>query len=136
MKGIIGQAMNYLDWHEVKDNTKLTKLFAHNVRPIDPAKIAWCASFVEAVLLKCGVAGTGKLTARSYLKWGNPVSIRDSESGDIVILKRGFLPWQGHVGFLLMWNNNGDPVLIGGNQGNKVCRVPYPKNKILGIRRK
>jgi uncharacterized protein (TIGR02594 family) len=136
MKGVIGKALKYLDLHEVKDNKKLKKLFSKNVISIDPAKTAWCAAFIEAILLENKMAGTGKLTARSYLKWGNSVDSKDIEAGDIVVLKRGLLPWQGHVGFFLDWSIRGNVVLIGGNQSNTVCKKAYPRNKIIGIRRK
>ena len=51
------------------------------VDPMADDESPWCAAFVGAVLAECGLAGTGSLTARSYLKWGVP--------GDIAVLWRG-----------------------------------------------
>jgi uncharacterized protein (TIGR02594 family) len=99
---------------------------------IDPAKTAWCAAFVNGVLGAKGMTGTGKLNARSFLDWGQPV--RTPTKGDIVVLERNGSSWQGHVGFLV--SEDKDTVtLLGGNQGNKVSVKTYPKDRVLGYRR-
>jgi uncharacterized protein (TIGR02594 family) len=95
----------------------------------------WCASFVGAVLAQCGIQGTGRLNARSYLDWGTPVKFGDAVVGDVVVFWRGSPDgWQGHVGFYA--GVRGDQVLVlGGNQGNKVSIAEYPKSRLLGVRR-
>jgi uncharacterized protein (TIGR02594 family) len=55
---------------------------------------AWCAAFVGAMLARSGVKGTGKMTARSYLEWGDPVDRSDAKPGDIVVFKRGNSSWR------------------------------------------
>lgn len=99
---------------------------------IDPAKTAWCAAFVNGVLGAKGLSGTGRLNARSFLDWGQPV--RTPTKGDIVILERNGSSWQGHVGFLV--SEDKDTVtLLGGNQSNKVSQKTFPKSRVLGYRR-
>jgi len=121
-------AKQYLGLHEVRNKSRLKSLLG-----IDPSKIAWCAAFINAVLKEAGFQGTGKLTARSFLKVGKLVTT--PEKGDVVVLKRGVLPWQGHVGLFVDQPNNSEIILLGGNQGNKVCYKRYPKKSVLGYRR-
>lgn len=129
MNKITKLAIAYLNCHEVTNNQTLKTLMG-----IDPAKTPWCAYFVYAILRKCGFNFKTKGTARSLLKVGKPVKLEDAREGDIVVLKRGWLPWQGHVG--LYAGKNGDNIrLLGGNQSNKVCYKWYKLKKLLGIRR-
>lgn len=121
------EAKKYLDMHERTDNKTLKKLLG-----FDPAKTPWCAGFCNSIEQACGRKGTGKLTARSYLKYGTPVD--NPLPGDIVVFKRGALPWQGHVGYFV--KQVGDQILVlGGNQSNMVCYKYYPVKKLLGYRR-
>lgn len=96
---------------------------------------AWCAAFVGAMLHRAGLKGTGKLTARSYLDWGEPVALDEARPGDIVVFSRGNPNgWQGHVAFLTQGHEKTLEVL-GGNQSNQVCIAEYPVSRLLGIRR-
>jgi uncharacterized protein (TIGR02594 family) len=96
--------------------------------------VPWCAAFVGAMLERCGISGTGKLNARSYLDWGVPVELENARPGDVVIFKRGNSTWQGHVAFYVDQNGSSIKVL-GGNQSDAVNVKPYSKAKLLGIRR-
>lgn len=127
MKDTIKEAHKYIEMHEKVHNKQLQELLGFN-----PAKTAWCAGFVTAIEKACGREGTGSLLARSYLKYGTPVD--KPEAGDIVILKRGLLPWQGHVGYY-MGHRDKVVLVLGGNQSNKVCHKYYPLRKVLGYRR-
>jgi len=96
----------------------------------------WCASFVGAVLAQVGLPHTGKLNARSYLTWGDAVALEDAEVGDVVVFWRGSpSAATGHVGFYAGRANNGDIIVLGGNQGNKVSKTPYPEDRLLAVRR-
>lgn len=93
----------------------------------------WCAAFVGYALLKTGHESTGKLTARSYLKYGE--KIEAPKTGDIVIFWRGKKDgWQGHVAFFVK-DDGKYVVVLGGNQSNKVSFARYKKSKVLGYRR-
>lgn len=96
---------------------------------------AWCAAFVGAMLERSGIPGTGKLNARSYLDWGEPVALEDARPGDVVVFSRGDPKgWQGHVAFFVEEDVNSIAVL-GGNQKNAVNVSNYGKARLLGIRR-
>lgn len=104
---------------------------------IDPAQTAWCAAFVNAVLGASGGEGTGRLNARSFLEWGNPVD--RPTPGDVAVFSRGDPNgWQGHVGFFAGYETkNGERHVrvIGGNQGDSVSEALYPESRLLGFRR-
>lgn len=97
-------------------------------------EVAWCAAFVGAMLARAGLPNTGKLTARSYLEWGEPIQLEDAVEGDIVVFKRGNSSWQGHVGFFVMKVSD-QIFVLGGNQGNQVSIKPFGLNNLLGVRR-
>lgn len=101
---------------------------------IDPAKTAWCAAFMDAVLGASGGKGTGKLNARSYLAWG--VDVDKPQIGDVVVLKTGGKDdWTGHVGFYMGTNDDGTIKVLGGNQGDSVSEDNFNANNVLGFRR-
>lgn len=101
---------------------------------INPAKTAWCAAFVDAILHSTGASGTGKLNARSYLDWGKVV--KEPKVGDVVVLSRGDPNgWQGHVGFYMGTNPDGTIRILGGNQGNSVSEQDFDAGRVLGFRR-
>lgn len=101
---------------------------------INPANTAWCAAFVGGVIGANGGEGTGKLNARSYLEWGEAVA--EPKEGDVVVFSRGDPNgWQGHVGFFKGYDDKGNILVLGGNQGNKVSIQAYPRERFLGARR-
>lgn len=95
---------------------------------------AWCAAFVGAMLKRAGLKPTGSLAARSYLKWGDPVDLKDARPGDIAVFSRGNSTWQGHVAFFVK-ENASTLSILGGNQSDKVSVRTYPKASLLSIRR-
>lgn len=96
--------------------------------------VAWCAAFVGAMLKRAGMEPTGSLAARSYLKWGDPVDIKDAREGDIAVFSRGGSSWQGHVAFFVK-ENASTLTILGGNQSDRVSVQTYPKAALLSIRR-
>lgn len=127
MKDRLDIGRKYMGLHETKDNAKLKKLLG-----INPADTAWCAAFVNAIEREAGSVGTGKLNARSFLKWGEP--LEKPETGCVVVLKRGNSSWQGHVAYYV--EDAGDSIILfGGNQDNRVCLRSYPKDNVLGYRK-
>lgn len=98
---------------------------------INPASTAWCAAFVDAVLHASGGAGTGKLNAKSYLNWGQPVT--EPQPGDIVVFDRG--GGMGHVGFFASSNPDGTINVLGGNQSDSVKLSIFKTDNVLGYRR-
>ena len=130
-----GAYLGLEEWPGARSNPEIEALWSAAGMPVQQDGVAWCASFVGAVLGSLGIPGTGKPNARSYLQWGREVSLQKAAPGDVVVFWRGSPSgWQGHVAFLVRFE--GDRVLVrGGNQGNKVSDAFYPVNQILGIRR-
>lgn len=97
-------------------------------------ELAWCAAYLGWVLEEAGISSTKKLNARSYLDWG--VEVSNPKRGDIVVFWRGDKngPY-GHVGFFHSFDDNGDILVLGGNQANMVNISTYPKYRLLGFRR-
>lgn len=131
-------ARAFVGKNETRDAKVLSRFFEKfGGQKIDPEQTAWCAAFVNAVLGASGAEGTGRLNARSFLEWGQPVE-RPSE-GDVVVFSRGDPNgWQGHVGFFAGYEEkNGQRFIrvLGGNQNNGVNEKLYPESRLLGVRR-
>lgn len=95
--------------------------------------VAWCASFMCYCLEVNGLESTNSKSARSYEKYG--VATKEPREGDIVVFWRGSKSsGKGHVGFFKGFDKNGDIIVLGGNQGNKVCYAVYPKAQLIGFR--
>jgi uncharacterized protein (TIGR02594 family) len=131
---------------EINDRYELRSFFKtwsiNGDLDIDPSTTPWCAAFVNACERAAGFKGTGKLNARSFLKYGKEVKLEDAKEGDIAIFKRGNSNWEGHVTYFIEAAtrfNSGNPYVtiecFGGNQGDKVCYANYRASDLLGIRR-
>lgn len=137
MKKVYEVALKELGTYEWAEgsNPKVDAYFDEVGYPTFTDDTAWCAAFVGAMLKRAGFPHTGKLNARSYLDWGNPVELDNAEVGDVVILWRNTRnSWQGHVGFYVD-SDGKDVTLIGGNQNNQVNEQTYPRDRVLGVRR-
>jgi len=124
------------EWAE-GHNPKVVQYF-HDVGHewVKDDETAWCAAFVGAMLKRAGMPHTGKLNARSYLDWGEPVDPEDAREGDILVFSRGDPNgWQGHVAFNAGRTTSGDWRCLGGNQGNQVNVKTYDHARLLGVRR-
>ena len=100
---------------------------------IDNDETAWCSAFANAMIERCGYAGSKSLAARSFLTWGKKVD--KPSAGDIVVFWRNSpRSWQGHVGFYVGETQTHIKVL-GGNQSNAVNVSEYPKTQLLGYRK-
>ena len=117
-----------------KDNPEVLKYF--NDLGYDGTALkdetAWCAAYLNWVLLKAGVEGSGKLNARSLLTVGTATTT--PVKGDVVVLWR-ISPedWRGHTGFFIRETKN-YVYLLGGNQGNRVSIKAFPKSRVLEYR--
>ncbi|HCB75400.1 MAG TPA: hypothetical protein DEP91_04385 [Sphingomonas bacterium] len=111
----------------------LKDLFSTSGMNVDPEKVAWCAAFVNAVLAGQGIKGTGSLSARSFLGFGENTD--SPNKGDIVVLRRGNNAAQGHVGFYSGTDSKGRVLVTGGNQGDSVSTQAFARRDVLGFRR-
>lgn len=95
---------------------------------------AWCSIFANWCALKAELPRSGELNARSWLDVGEEVG--DPEPGDVVVFWRDSREsWKGHVAFFQSFTDDGNIAVLGGNQGNRVCVLPYARERLLGYRR-
>lgn len=130
------KALSYMGEKEIKgikNNSKIVSMWERIKAPFRDDETPWCAAFVGSVLEECGIKSTRKANARSYQYYGNPIT--KPEYGCIVVLWReSKTSAKGHVGFLLGVTPQGDPVVLGGNQGDCVSSKVFPKHRVLCYR--
>jgi uncharacterized protein (TIGR02594 family) len=85
----------------------------------------WCARFMNMVLQHSGYHGTGSDMASSFASYGQRVS--GPQVGAIAVMgRRG----GGHVGIITGIDAQGDPIMISGNNGNRVREAPISRGRI------
>jgi uncharacterized protein (TIGR02594 family) len=85
----------------------------------------WCARFMNMVLEHSGYHGTGSDLARSFASYGQRVS--GPQVGAIAVMgRRG----GGHVGIITGIDASGNPIMISGNNGNRVREAPVSRGRI------
>jgi uncharacterized protein (TIGR02594 family) len=85
----------------------------------------WCARFMNMVLERSGHHGTGSDMAQSFASYGQRVS--GPQIGAIAVMgRRG----GGHVGVVSGIDAEGNPILVSGNNGNRVREASYPRGRI------
>jgi uncharacterized protein (TIGR02594 family) len=85
----------------------------------------WCARFMNMVLQHEGYHGTGSDMASSFARYGQRVS--GPEVGAIAVMgRRG----GGHVGIITGVDAQGNPIMISGNNGNRVREAPVSRGRI------
>jgi len=85
----------------------------------------WCARFMNMVLQHSGHRGTGSDMASSFASYGQRVS--GPQVGAIAVMgRRG----GGHVGIITGIDAQGNPIMISGNNGNRVREAPISRGRI------
>jgi len=85
----------------------------------------WCARFMNMVLQHTGHSGTGSDMASSFAHYGQRVS--GPQVGAIAVMgRRG----GGHVGIITGIDASGNPIMISGNNGNRVREAPVSRGRI------
>lgn len=85
----------------------------------------WCARFMNMVLQHTGHQGTGSDMASSFARYGTRVS--GPQVGAIAVMgRRG----GGHVGIITGVDAQGNPIMISGNNGNRVREAPISRGRI------
>jgi uncharacterized protein (TIGR02594 family) len=86
----------------------------------------WCARFMNMVLQRSGHHGTGSDLARSFASYGQHVS--GPQIGAIAVMgRRG---GGGHVGVVSGIDAGGNPIVVSGNNGNRVREAPISRGRI------
>ena len=86
----------------------------------------WCARFMNMVLERSGHRGTGSDMARSFASYGQRVS--GPQVGAIAVMGRG--RGGGHVGVVSGIDASGNPIVVSGNNGNRVREAPVSRGRI------
>ena len=85
----------------------------------------WCARFMNMVLQHIGYRGTGSDAAASFAHYGHRIS--GPQVGAIAVMgRRG----GGHVGIITGIDAHGNPIMISGNNGNRVREAPISRGRI------
>jgi uncharacterized protein (TIGR02594 family) len=85
----------------------------------------WCARFMNMVLEHTGHRGTGSDMANSFANYGQRIS--GPQVGAIAVMgRRG----GGHVGIITGIDAQGNPIMISGNNGNRVREAPVSRGRI------
>jgi uncharacterized protein (TIGR02594 family) len=85
----------------------------------------WCARFMNMVLEHTGHHGTGSDMANSFAHYGQRVS--GPQIGAIAVMgRRG----GGHVGVVSGIDSSGNPIVVSGNNGNRVREAPISRGRI------
>jgi uncharacterized protein (TIGR02594 family) len=85
----------------------------------------WCARFMNLVLQHSGYKGTGSDMAASFANYGQRIS--GPQVGAIAVMgRRG----GGHVGIITGIDASGNPIMISGNNGNRVREAPISRGRI------
>jgi uncharacterized protein (TIGR02594 family) len=85
----------------------------------------WCARFMNLVLQHSGYRGTGSDMASSFAHYGQRIS--GPQVGAIAVMGRG---GGGHVGIITGIDASGNPIMISGNNGNRVKEAPISRGRI------
>jgi len=113
-------------------NDKIVELYADVGHPnIVSDEVPWCAAFVGACLVRTNKPSTGTLLARDYLNYGKSLG-KKPKLYSIGIMRRGNSSWEGHVGFVVDFNDT-HVWLLGGNQKDSVNVTRYPRGQFLGF---
>ena len=86
----------------------------------------WCARFMDLVLERSGHRGTGSDMARSFASYGQRVS--GPQVGAIAVMSRG--RGGGHVGVVSGIDASGNPIVVSGNNGNRVREAPVSRGRV------
>jgi uncharacterized protein (TIGR02594 family) len=85
----------------------------------------WCARFMNMVLQRSGHYGTGSDMANSFASYGQRVS--GPQIGAIAVMgRRG----GGHVGIVSGIDAGGNPIMVSGNNRNRVVEAPISRGRI------
>lgn len=90
----------------------------------------WCGVFVAHCLKSCGIAPPSAwYRAKAFLDWG--VTLSAPVYGCIVVFDR---KGGGHVGIVVGRDQLGRLMVLGGNQGDRVCIAAFDPARVAGYR--
>jgi uncharacterized protein (TIGR02594 family) len=125
--------------HKVRDKaTKKMVDTEYKMSEVD--ETPWCGCFVNWCLIKAGLPRGHGALARKWLTYGTEEPINQPRVGAITVVHKeptkaiGNMTLTGfHVGFYVGGPPSA-PTLLGGNQGDRVCRKSFAGWKVRGYR--
>lgn len=93
----------------------------------DSDEVPWCGVFVAACMDSAGLPlPKNWMRAKAWAEWGSRLA--SPVPGCVVIFER---QGGGHVGFVLGVTPEGNLMVLGGNQGNRVSIAPFKRDRVL-----
>lgn len=118
--GVYYKAASYQGLHERQHKAQIQR-----ITKVNPARVPWCAAFVNGILRAAGHSGTGSNKAISFAKYKRPT--KAPKKGDIVVFRS-------HVGFFQSFTGNGRVAVLGGNQSNRVKVSHFSTRSVISYR--
>lgn len=113
-------------------NPDIIKYHSYTTLKATKDEVSWCSSFACYCMEVANVPSTRSARARDWEKWGK--ELKDPVIGCVVVFWRvSPESGSGHVGFYMGETNEG-VMILGGNQGNAVSIIEYPKSQFLSYR--
>lgn len=90
----------------------------------------WCGAFVAHCLQETGYPIPQYwMRALAWAEWGRPLVV--PMVGCVVVFSR---KGGGHVGFVIGQDAQGNLLVLGGNQGNRVSIAAFPRSRVVAYR--
>ena len=127
------QAKSQIGMHErtdesvVQDYWRKAKLSGLAKR--SASSVPWCSGFCCAMFEDVGIRSARTDGAKNWLNWGK--GLESPVDGCIVVFTRS---GGGHVGFVTGEDNQGNLLVLGGNQGDAVNIKSFSKTRVTGYR--
>lgn len=129
----VKEACKFIGLQEIKGskhNPEIVQMWKDIKRGgIKDDETPWCAAFVGAMLERVGIKSSRFESAASYLQWGNKID--KPVYGCIAVFSR---VGGGHVGFVVGQTENGNLLILGGNQSDGVNIKAFSRDRVTGYR--
>ena len=90
----------------------------------------WCGSILAEWMLDCGIQPPANaFRAKAWATWGGALTV--PVLGCVAVFGR---VGGGHVGIVVGQDARGRPMILGGNQGDRVCIAPFDPTRLLAYR--
>lgn len=127
----LAEARKYIDVAEIK-GPKSNDLIARWLVGLSAwwsdDETPWCGVFVANCIKAAGLPlPKFWMRAKAWADWGSKLS--SPFLGCVVVFER---VGGGHVGFVVGRAANGNLMVLGGNQGDKVCIRPFELSRVVG----
>lgn len=110
------------------DNQRVIEYHSVTTLKATEDSVPWCSSFACWVIEAAGIKSPRSARAKDWAKWGK--GLNKPQPGCVVVFTRD---GGGHVAFFVREDGE-NLVVLGGNQGDKVCEAKYSKAHVIAYR--